>query len=1426
MPPAGAWSTRPVFVSSTFTDFQAERELLQTFVFPELAERLRARHHDLEPIDLRLGVETATEQDEAQKALLVLGVCLHEVARSRPFLVVLLGDRYGWIPPADRACRAAEEAGLSLDAVGRSVTDLEVLAGLSRPDGLQPVRAFAYFRELDCSTMPEAVRHLYRDADRTRTDALKRRVREMLGAARCRTYSAAWDAERGAVGGLDQLRRLLVDDLWSDLDAETRRYDPHLDTWQDRERETLQAFVHETARDFTGRESLLDRLVSLATGPGRDQWGACVVGAAGSGKSSVAAETIRRLEGQAGIVLLAHAAGISPESGRVDRVLHRWSGELAARLGDVPPPAEDAAGEDLHRAFAALLGRMARRQRVAIVLDALNEFERSTEAQHLTWLPALWPANVRLIATATQGVEATALGRRPGCEQVALDSLSEAEAGRIVDAVYRRYRRRANPQVTQAIVGRRTGAGEPAHGNPLWLELACDEMNLLDPVDLARAARFPGAPDAQLVALQVEIAGALPADAQAMYGRMLQRAVQVAETILAGQHATGEGRGRTWAQGFSEAIAVSRGGWREYDFQHVLPAFTGLAWSELLFSSVRRAYRGHVLQRGSSGQWNFYHGQLRAAVASWFESPPEYVRSLHRALASHLDTLPPDNQLRQTERMHHRIGADDRPGAARLYALCEHGSIELRAATGSLMTIVRSREDGVAWIGSLLDETPLSAPERLLLSEKIIGPLHDAMANEGRVEQRRVLLTMVRERTARMAAGDASAIDRHFARRQHAVCLLRLGDLALDVGDGAEAAALYAEHLRFTEEQAADPPEPVTAQQDLAVALERLGIVSERAGHPEKAREYFSRQIEICRRVAAMRPADRGAQEVLAVGLERLGNLALARGDTDDTTRLLGEAAEAQDRLARLAGESRSPIALSIRARLAEAGDDISEARRLLGEAESLLRERALEAPDEVEPQIRWSACLDALGDLAVGQSDTDRAADWYGQQLEIAQRLAALIPEDVGLQRRLAAALMKLGDAALKAERPAAARPQYERSLALRERLHAQQPDDVQGRRDLGLAHERLGMLEDTPAADRVAHLARAVALYHEVYERMADHEEAARTLALGHFALAQALAGIDARRMEAVDHSARAHALLSDLRAAGRRLDPAASRLLERLDTQFGGSGRWTHPVAARNEAAYSEANLQGLLGSRAMAAGHVQEAEAAFTKALERAREANHPPTLVRAYGSLGDLKARTGAIAAGFDLLNRAVATAREHGLPVEEGQTLERVADLFQALGQRDKALDVHRERLGVAERAGHREGVALASASIGALYFEMRDFASAAGSLERAAKLFESLRMWPQLAQAFSYLGYAHQATGDLKKAVQAYSDHIALSERLGDPGSAAGSMANLSLLLHAAGDVDRAIALGDQACDLLDRVGAPQAAAIRANVDAWKRAP
>jgi len=54
------WQSRPVFLTSTFRDMHPERDWLRNHVLPVLEERLRARQHHLETINLRWGVDTAS----------------------------------------------------------------------------------------------------------------------------------------------------------------------------------------------------------------------------------------------------------------------------------------------------------------------------------------------------------------------------------------------------------------------------------------------------------------------------------------------------------------------------------------------------------------------------------------------------------------------------------------------------------------------------------------------------------------------------------------------------------------------------------------------------------------------------------------------------------------------------------------------------------------------------------------------------------------------------------------------------------------------------------------------------------------------------------------------------------------------------------------------------------------------------------------------------------------------------------------------------------------------------------------------------------------------------------------------------------------------------------------------------------------------
>ena len=267
------WRARPLFITSTFRDMHAERDHLRNFVFPIIDERLRERREYLEPIDLRQGVE-ALEDDQAHaRELQVLNVCLEEVERSRPFLLGLLGDRYGWVPPEARMRAAALEAGFDGEITGRSVTELEIAFGVLADSGKRQ-RSLFYFREpLPYASMsstraaefPEAYND---DPDSTKGTqklaALKNRLVEALP-GQCRTYSADWDPKDEKVANLKTWGEQVVMDLWRELDAETHAGVPETPaSWQNAERWVLEQFIEERARTFIGRGELLDSLLDFA----------------------------------------------------------------------------------------------------------------------------------------------------------------------------------------------------------------------------------------------------------------------------------------------------------------------------------------------------------------------------------------------------------------------------------------------------------------------------------------------------------------------------------------------------------------------------------------------------------------------------------------------------------------------------------------------------------------------------------------------------------------------------------------------------------------------------------------------------------------------------------------------------------------------------------------------------------------------------------------------------------------------------------------------------------------------------------------------------------------------------------------------------------------------------------------------------------
>jgi hypothetical protein len=624
-PSSTTWLSQTVFVSSTFKDFQAERDYLREVIVPRVREELETRGIPLylDLVDLRWGVNTLSvgqpadlspEQIEQEKNLIVLRYCLDEIDNSRPFFLALLGDRYGCVPPLPLVCQTIgrrdwQQPPTKEELARMSLTELEIRYAIQTRGGVAS-RARVYVRDsLECAGLVESGRMSSCSADifsnnwRPSASNIEssetregKRLRDWLLQTipeRVHRYSGSWDTNRQQVTGLSTWGNEVYSHLLMDIESQLR------ELFSRSAATPLEAFISRLTRGFVGREDDLTRLLNLVlrTSSDNDVQGACIISEPGVGKSSLFAKLSQAL-GDYDALLLVHAVGSESGSQSVSVMLKGWVQRLASYL-DAPIP-ETADDEKLDAAFAGLLARAASRHRVILLVDAVELFESTVRSRNLTWLPSGLPQNVRFVFTMCPCPTVAVLARRQSVQQWALRPLhcneeenQASEAGRIVDLICKERGRILPSSVRACLLSKMSetpllNGPVQAAGNALWLTLAAEELNRLDADDFNRLESFGEnqTEEKRLLALLMDEVEHIPGTVDALYTYLLIRAEK-----LVGEHLV---------RAFIEIMVTSRGGWRETDLRGVsgpglLERISGQPWNSVSFAQLRHACRTHIL---------------------------------------------------------------------------------------------------------------------------------------------------------------------------------------------------------------------------------------------------------------------------------------------------------------------------------------------------------------------------------------------------------------------------------------------------------------------------------------------------------------------------------------------------------------------------------------------------------------------------------------------------------------------------------------------------------------------------------------------------------------------------------------------------------------------------------------------------------------
>ena len=139
----------------------AERDMLQNIVQPSVNQKLNKQGEYVSFSDLRWGIDTMSDSTKHR----ILDACFDEIDSCKPFFIVFIGGRYGWIPSKDLITPYYDRFG-NIDILNKSITELEVL----------------YALKLNANDLNRCLFYIKDDADYNDEEGLKREeVIERLG---------------------------------------------------------------------------------------------------------------------------------------------------------------------------------------------------------------------------------------------------------------------------------------------------------------------------------------------------------------------------------------------------------------------------------------------------------------------------------------------------------------------------------------------------------------------------------------------------------------------------------------------------------------------------------------------------------------------------------------------------------------------------------------------------------------------------------------------------------------------------------------------------------------------------------------------------------------------------------------------------------------------------------------------------------------------------------------------------------------------------------------------------------------------------------------------------------------------------------------------------------------------------------------------
>ncbi len=824
-----------VFVSSTFRDMHFERDIIHEKVQPALSALADGYGESISFCDLRWGVNTE-DLDSEEGAKKVLIVCLDEIEKCDPYMLIMLGERYGWIPSEQTIKNALENRpDFTLEELENSVTALEIEFGaLSKQTDKD--RIFVYFREMDHVPSDD-----YKSEDEHHAKKLfrlKERVRK-LAPDRVKTYRLFWNEQNQKMDGVDAFAQMVIQDIGQSMERVWSQKENV--TAYDREMQTHLLYMKQKAELCCARDELLKKcLQELEDGAHL----MALTGVSGCGKSTVmgALSSILK-EGNAQVLPIF--CGLTGKTESALGLVQYMAYSVEQLLGWKHFEEQESVSEDVWLGyFSQLVETYSKEQDIPlfIMIDAVDQLTADHMRNSLKFIPGCVEAvgsKVYMILSCLDDFDLAAFPNK-----IAVPMLDDEAKPQSIQGILKKNRRELDDDVFHRIM--KKGASD----SPLYLNMLIQRLLMMNKNDFANIAA-DGDGMSAITKHQLEIIEQCGEDISSICMEMIQVA---AERI-----------GGDFVKQAIEFISVSQHGLRESDLEGLLLA-NGIPWNRLEFSLFINYLRTVFVLR-EDGCYDFSHKIFRQE----FMCEPERKKDLHKKLFMWLEHLPEQDFMRERELLYHCIESRETKGF--MYHVAGIMADEKDTKELNQRFLSTCRKDRCRWliemIRSIKNDAMAGEEVRLFLKyvTEEIGRAFDSSESDLKLREDLFMeLLPVAEYLVETEGGLEN-------RRRVSVVYSRLGMIHKLNQDYVVSEEYFKKALLVTEDILKDYNDHRTSV-DLSVdyrMLANLYLEYEDEEHKEKAVSYYKKSIELGE-AAYDREADLYVKRMLSASFDAMGD--------------------------------------------------------------------------------------------------------------------------------------------------------------------------------------------------------------------------------------------------------------------------------------------------------------------------------------------------------------------------------------------------------------------------------------------------------------------------------------------------------------------------------------------------------------------------